>query len=417
MKKEKTKLVAGMDVGTSKVCTVIAEVDYSGNFNLIGVGTSKNSGMQKGQVVDLEAVTQAIYQSLGEAEKSAGVVIDSAYVSIAGSHVTANSKRGTANVTDQARGISADDVKRAIDDSKNLLLPPDKQIIDVVDLEYTVDNQSGIRDPLGMSGSHIEALVQIITGSSAFVQNLTKCVMKVGIHIDGVVYAPMAAGDSVLNKDEKRVGIIALDFGAGTTDVAVFQGGYLRNAWSIPVGGNHIDNDIAVRFGISHSEAERVKIEHGAAYIDGRDEVSPVQLQHVGGRDRTQVPRGMVIQVIQPRVMELASMIQSGVEENMPAGILPAGVVLTGGASLLPGMENVIEQTLGYNARSGKPIYSGKNAEMVDGPEYATAVGLVMFSVRNSFRSARTFAGRGLSLKGLQQNVLDALKNMFKLDQ
>lgn len=415
MKKEKTKIVAGIDVGTSKVCTTIAEMDFSGNFNLIGVGLSKNSGMQKGQVIDLDSVTQAVYQSLGEAEKSAGIVIDSAFVSIAGSHVTANSKRGTANVTDQVRGISIEDMRRAIDDSKNLLLPPDKQIIDVVDLEYMVDTQSGIRDPLGMSGSHIEVLVQIITGSSAFVQNLTKCVMKVGIHVDGVVYAPMAAGESVLNKDEKRVGMLLLDLGAGTTDVAVYQGGHLRNAWSIPVGGNHLDNDIAVRFGISHAEAERVKIEHGKAYMDGRDEGVPVQLHHVGGRDKTQVPRGMVCQVIQPRVVELMEMVQAGLEENMPPGVLPAGVVVTGGASLLQGMEYVVEQVLGYNVRIGSPIYHGQNAELVSGPEFATAVGLIQFSVRHSFRKSATFGTKGF--KGFPQGLGSMLKGFFRLDR
>lgn len=416
MKKEKTKIIAGIDVGTSKVCTAIAEVDFSGNFNIIGIGLSKNNGMQKGQVVDLDAVTQAVYQSLGEAEKSAGIVIDSAYVSIAGSHVTANSKRGTANVTDQVRGISTDDVRRAIDDSKNLLLPPDKQIIDVVDLEYTVDTQTGIRDPLGMSGSHIEVLVQIITGSSAFVQNLTKCVMKVGIHVDGVVYAPMAAGESVLNKDEKKVGMLLLDLGAGTTDVAVYQGGHLRNAWSIPVGGNHIDNDIAVRFGISHAESERVKIEHGKAYMDGRDETEPVHLQHVGGRDKTQVPRGMVCQVIQPRVVELMEMVQSGLQENMPPGVLPAGVVITGGASLLDGMEYVVEQVLGYNVRIGSPIYHGKNAELVAGPEFATAVGLIQFSIRHSFRKSGAYGPRGITIKGFPQSIAAFFRGFFKLD-
>jgi len=414
VKRDRKKIVTGIDVGTTKVCTLIAEIEPPEGFRIIGVDYSDNEGMEKGQVVNLDAVTQSIYQSLGKAEKSAGWVIDSAYINIAGSHVTANRKRGTANITDPVRGIMPDDLRRVIDDSKNLLLPADKQIVDVVDLEYTVDGQSGIRDPLGMSGSHLEVLVQIITGSSSFVQNLTKCVLKVGIQIDGIVYSPMAAGEAVLNRDEKEVGIILLDIGGGTTDVAIFQGGHMRNGWSIPVGGHHVDNDIAVRFGISHKEAERVKIEYGRTFLDGRDEGDPVELNHVGGQDKTQVPKGMICQIIQPRIGELLGMVQADLEENMPSTVLPAGVVVTGGTAQMDGMKFVVEQILGYNVRIGRPIYEGDRSEEIAGPGYATALGLIKFALVHSPRRALAAGGKGITLKNLPQIVTGFIRGLIK---
>lgn len=411
VKKEQANILSVIDVGTSKTLTAIGEVDSSGDLNIIGLGSAPNEGMKKGLVVDLESVTGAVYESVGEAEKMADRVIEGALVSISGSHITANSSRGSAPVLDPHGGVTGDDIRKAIEASRYLMLPPEKQIIDIIEQEFTLDGQAGIKDPLGMSGSNLEVNVQIITGSTSFVSNLTKCILKLEIPIDGLMLGGLASGEAVLNRDEKQVGIVLLDIGAGTTDVTVFKDGYMLNSWVIPVGGNHIDNDIAVYFGTSRAEAERLKIEHGRAYLEGPDDGDPIEIDHVGGEDTTQVPRGMLCQVIQPRVAELLKIIRDDMENNLPPTVLPAGIVITGGTSLLDGLPEMAEEILGLKARIARPKYNGPFHEKVLNPFSSTAFGMLSWAAKHSVRAGYSASPPSDSIV---HNVVNTISKFFK---
>ncbi len=338
-------------------------------------------------------------------------VMDGALISISGSHIAANSSRGTAPVLDPHGGVTHDDIRKAIEASRYLMLPPEKQIVDIIEQDFSLDGQSGIKDPLGMSGMNLEVGVQIITGSTSFINNLTKCILKLDIPIDGLLLGGLASGEAVLNSDEKQVGIVLLDIGAGTTDVAVFKDGYLLNSWVIPVGGAHIDNDIAVYFGTSRAEAERLKIEHGRAYMEGVDDSDPIEIDHVGGEDRTQVPKGMLSQVIQPRVSELLRIIRGDMENNLPPTVLPAGVVITCGTALLDGLPEMAEEILGFKARVASPKYNGPFSDKISNTFSSTAFGMLSWAAKHSVRAGYSAVPPSDSVI---HNVINTITKFFK---
>jgi cell division protein FtsA len=385
VKKDKNRIISVIDIGTSKVVTLIAELTHPGSVTLRGVGVAPTEGVKKGIVVNMDDVTKAIFQSVNAAEEKAGNhVLVSAVVGITGDHVAANTSRGFTKIADPSRGVTVDDINKAVESARRLLLPPDKQIIGVVEHDFTVDGHSGIRSPEGMSGNRLEVEVQIITGAISFVQNLSRCISNLNIVIDSFELSPLASGESVLNDDEKDVGTVLIDFGAGTTEVGVFKNHKLKKARVFPVGSRHIDNDIAVVLGTSAREAERIKLEYGMAYVDETVGSDPVEIEHVGGEKKTQIPRGHLCEIIHERVYELFKMVGHDLETDMPMSIIPTGVVLTGGGSLLPGMTRVAEQVLGMNVRVGRPSYEGEMADLVAGPEFATSVGLLRLAAKNA---------------------------------
>jgi cell division protein FtsA len=393
VKQDKKKLVSAIDIGTSKVVTLIAELKHPGTVTLLGVGVAPTEGVKKGIVVDMDKTTQSVYQSLNAAEKAAGQVIVKAAIGITGDHVAANTSRGYTKIADPARGVVNDDIHRAIESARRLLLPPDKQIIGVIEHDFMVDGHGGIRAPEGMSGNKLEVEVQIVTGAISFVQNLTRCINKLNVEIDSFELAPLASGEAVLNDDEKEVGTIMIDFGAGTTEVAVFKNHALKKARVFPVGSRHIDNDIAVVLGTSAREAERLKLEYGIAYVDESVAGDPVEIEHVGGEKRTQIPRGHLCEIIHERIFELLRLVAHDLETDMPMSVVPTGVVLTGGGSLLEGLPKVAEQVLGMNVRVGRPYYEGIFADLVTGPEYATSVGLLRLAARNAMHNEAVHGG------------------------
>ncbi len=385
-----------IDIGTSKVVTLVAELKPDGGVTLIGVGVAPCEGVKKGIIVDMEKATHSVYRSVNEAEKTAGHVVVSATIGITGDHVAANASRGSVKVADPHRGVSLDDIHRAIEASRCLVLPPDKQIVSIIERDFTVDGHSGIRAPEGMAGNRLEVDVQIITGATAFIQNLSRCIHKLNIEIDSFELTPLASGESVLNDDEKEIGSILIDFGAGTTEVAVFKNRMLKKARVFPIGSRHIDNDIAVVLGTSAREAERLKLEHGIAYVDERVGSDPIEIEHVGGERRSQIIRGHLCEIIHERVLELFKIVLHDLETDMPMSIVPAGAVLTGGGSQLEGLNRVAEQVLGMNVRLGRPEYEGDMADKVAGPEFAASVGLLRLAARDAMIEAAA-GGGGLS--------------------
>ncbi len=413
MKQEKKHIITAIDIGTSKVTTLIAEVNMSGGFNITGVGVAPSEGVKKGHVVDLDLTTQSIFQSVNAAEKMANHVVVSAVLGVTGNHVSANSSHGSTSIADPVRGVTRDDMRRAVEASRKLLLPPDKQIVDIIEQEYTVDGQGGIRDPEGMSGTTLEVEVQIITGSSAFIRNLSRCVNKLNIDITTMVPAPMASGEAVLNEDEKEIGSIVIDFGAGTTEVAVFKGKMLKKARVFPVGSRHIDNDIAIVLGTSPREAERLKLEYGIAYVDETSAGEPVQMEHVGGEKKNQITRGMLCEIIHERVNEIARMVGHDLEADMPISVIPAGIVLTGNGSLLNGFSQVFEKTLGMNVRIGRPNYAGDHADEVSTPGFSTALGILRCTVQAISFSPLAAGGSRSILSDMLRSISRFFRGFF----
>lgn len=382
MKKGKTRILSVIDVGTSKVAALIAGVNEDGSLGLIGVGVSPSEGMKKGVVTDIDKVAQSVYQAVNAAEKMANHVVVSAIVGISGNHVAISASRGMTKVNNPERGITREDMRRAVEVSRYLQTPADKQIIDIIEQEYTVDGQGGILDPERMAGNRLEVDVQIVTGTTAFVQNLIRCITKLNIEPEMLVLAPLTSGEAVLNEDEKEIGTVLIDFGAGTTGVAVFKNKMLKKSRIFPVGSRHIDSDIAIRLSVSLREAERLKLEYGMAYVDARVGSDPVEVELVGGEKKTQIPRGMLCETIYERVRETVKMVAHDLETDLPMSVTPANVVITGGGAKLEGLPQLVEQILGMNVRVGRPIYEGDHAGEIADPSFAAALGLLRYAAR-----------------------------------
>ncbi len=380
--KDNKNIISALDVGTSKTVALIAELKDGGGFEIVGFGSAATEGVKKGVIVSLDKASEAMHLAVDAAEKMAGRIIESAVVGVSGNSLASSEQHGGVAVADPERGVSADDMRRAAEAAKTILLPPDKQVICTIEMDYTVDNHSGIKDPRGMSGSRLGADVQIVTGSTAMTQNLMRCLMKLEIGIDALAPTPFASGEAVLNEDEKEIGTVIVDIGAGTSGIAVFKSGVLRKVKVFPVGGWNFDNDIGIVLGASTREGERLKIESGIAYVDDRVGSEPVRIEHVSGEKEQQVTRGMLCQIIHARAMDMMKMIRHELETDMPISVVPAGVVLTGNGALLEGMREVAEQAIGMNARVGKPRYSGPHSDLVSEPGYAAALGLLAHAAR-----------------------------------
>lgn len=397
-------IITAIDVGTRKVCTVIARWSGSDEFAIIGVGISRSEGMRKGLVVDLDAVTSSVERSVTKAERMAEVGVDSAFVGVTGSNIASTGTTGMAIVQEPRRGISRDDISRSIEASKIVMLPPEKEVLDVIVQEFIVDGHGGIADPLGMSGTRLETRVQLVTAASSFLQNIARCITRLDIKLNGLILEPFASGEAVLSDDEKQIGTLLLDIGGGTTDIAVFRNGSLSMARILPVGGDNIDYDVAVGLSTSVQEAERIKIECGRAYLSGTDESVPIEIQPVGKEEKIQVPKGLLCEVIQPRVTEMLNLVVREVEEADPGEAVPGGVVLTGGGALLEGMSEMVGRVFDAHVRVGTPRYGGRCSELVSSPIFATGVGLLRCAVGHMQSAWRNGASQE---RGLRRWVKD----------
>lgn len=376
-KKESANIINVIDAGTSKVCALIASVDEQLEIDILGMGESESDGMRKGVVTDLERMNKSIYRAVSAAEKMADRPVESAFVGISGAHLASTPGHGVISVADP-HCIAADDMRRALEATRVRDLPHDREIIDIFQQEYAVDGQDGVRDPKGMSGSRLDVRVQVVSGASAPIHNLVKCICKLDITVSGLIPSAMASGMAALNDDERGIGVVVIDIGGGVTDIAVFQNGMLRRACVLPVGGDHVDNDLAVGLSTSISEARRVKLKHGNAWFENEDEGEPVELRLVGREEMSQVPRGLLCEIIHPRVRELFEIVRKDLEDNEDSFMaVPGGVALCGGAAKMPGVAQVAEKVLNTHIRIAAPRGVRANCERVAGPEYATAVGLV----------------------------------------
>ena len=369
-------LIVGLDIGTTKICVIVAERTENG-VDVVGVGTHPSRGLRKGVVVDIDATVSSIKHAVEEAELMADYEIASVYAGIAGGHIRGFNSHGVVAVKD--REVREGDVKRVIDAAKAVAIPMDREVIHVIPQEFIIDDQDGIREPLGMSGVRLEATIHIVTAAVTSAQNIVKCANKAGLNVIDIVLEPLASAEASLADDERDLGVCLIDIGGGTTDIAVFADGSIKHTSVLGLGGYHISNDIAVGLRTPFEEAERIKKKFGvaAARYLGSDDV--ISVPSVGGRRPRQVSRKILCEIIEPRVDEILSLTR---QELVKAGLedkIPSGVVLTGGCSALEGLLDLAEEIFEAPVRPGTPSQIGGLQDVVRGPMYATGVGLALF--------------------------------------
>jgi len=383
---KKEDLIVGLDIGTTKVCVIVAAPNGD-SIDIIGIGTHPSRGLRKGVVVDIDATVHSIKQAVEEAELMADCEISSVYAGIAGSHIRAFNSHGVVAVKD--REVAPGDVKRVIDAAKAVSIPMDREVIHVIPQEFIIDDQDGIREPLGMSGVRLEAKIHIVTAAVTSAQNIVKCANKAGLNVMDIVLEPLASAEACLAEDERDLGVCLIDIGGGTTDVAVYSEGSIKHTSVLGLGGAHVSNDIAVGLRTPFEEAERVKKKFGvaAARFLGSDDV--ISVPSVGGRRPREVSRKLLCEIIEPRVDEILTLArQSLVKEGLEDQI-PSGVVLTGGCSALEGVPDLAEEIFETPVRIGIPCRVGGLQDVVRGPMYATGVGLVLFGASQDRENTR----------------------------
>jgi len=410
------EIIVGLDVGTNVTRAVIAQRSdkKDGKPIILGVGLAPSTGLRRGIVVDVEETVKSITESVKLAEKTSGVPVESAYVSIGGSHIVSQFSKGVVIVSRVDGEISEEDVTRVIEAAQAVSLPNNKEIIHVIPCSFSIDDQEKINDPVGMSGTRLEAEVLVVEGSSPFMKNLSKCVRQSGIDVDEFVFSPLAAAKSVLSKKQKDLGVVMVDMGGGTTGVSVFEDGNILHTVALPIGANHITNDIAIGLRISVETAEKIKLEYGIALPEEVSKKDKINLSEVGGEEEEEiVSRRYVAEIIKARLVETFLMIDKELKSIDRSGMLPAGVVLTGGGSKLPGIIDIAKETLKLPVQIGFPAELNGVVDKVDDPSFATAVGLLMWEADEDgfFFNSRE---RGILDRFGFKGAFDKIKKIFK---
>ncbi len=380
MAKETKNLVVALDIGTSKVAALVAELRADGSLEILGIGGNESKGLKKGVVVNIESTVNAVQRALEEAELMADCKIASAFTGIAGSHIKSFNSTGMVAIKD--REVSALDVERAIETAKAVNIPTDQQILHVLRQEFIIDGQEDVREPIGMSGVRLEVKVHIVTGAVSAAQNIVKCVRRCGLEVNDLILQPLASSRAVLSEDEKDLGVCLVDIGGGTSDIAVFTHGAIRHTAVIPIAGDQITNDIAMALRTPTAEAELIKVRKGVALRQLADPNEMIEVPGIGDRGPRVMSRQTLAEVIEPRVEELFSLVQQVLRESGFEELLSSGVVLTGGSAVMQGMVELGEEIFHMPVRIGIPRYAGGLADVVRNPRYATAVGLLLEGVQ-----------------------------------
>lgn len=409
------RTVVGIDVGTTKICTMVAEVRPDGRVNILGVGLTPSKGLDKGVVVNIDDAVNAISTSVEKAERLSGYRIGTAYVGIAGKHVQSLNSRGVVAISRPDHEITGNDVSRAVESAQAVAIPTQREIIHVIPRAYIVDGHENIRDPVGMSGYRLEVETHIVTGEVMAIQNLIKSVERAGVIIDDLVLQPLASGEAVLTAEDKDRGVVLVDIGGGTTDIAIFIQGGIWHSVVLPVGGNHFTSDIVYVLHTPHNTAEYLKLKYGSAIADdpGEGEDDVIHTESFAPGEHQEIKRSYLNQIIEARAIQVVELIQAEIRRSGYDGLLPAGIVLTGGAAQLPRLDELVRDMLGMPVRVGMPTNLTGLSDAVDSPPYATGVGLVKWGMINGLRQPT-----GLSLTnketGNWRNVYDRFKGWLK---
>lgn len=377
-----TRTFVGLDIGTTKISCIIADQSSSGELRVIGVGNAPSEGLRRGVVVDLEKTVASISKSVDEAERMAGVEVKGVYAGIAGDHIRSINSRGVIAVARKDNEIAVGDVERVVEAAKAIAIPMDREIIHVIPQEFVVDDQDGIKDPVGMSGVRLEAEVHIITGAVTSAKNICRAIQRSGLKVYDLVLEPLASSLACLDDDERDLGVVLLDIGGGTTDVAVFHEGSIRHTAIIPYGGANVTSDIAIGLRTPIDKAESIKIQFGSALASLVSSEGSINVSGVGGRSDREISRQLLASMIEPRMEEIFALANKEVRKNHFAQLLGGGVVLTGGTSLLPGVTELAEQVFELPVRLGIPRGLGGLSASVADPRFSTGVGLVLQAAR-----------------------------------
>jgi cell division protein FtsA len=404
------RYIVGLDVGTSKVAAIVGEARDDGTLDIIGVGCADSRGIRRGVVVNLEAAVESIKKALEEAELTAGIEIDAVHLGLSGAHMNGVNSRGVVAVAGKNREITREDVRRSIDAAKAVTLPSGREIIHVLPQDFVVDEQDGIGAPVGMTGARLEVNVHIVNGSASSTQNLVACVNRAGVQVIEPTLGQLSAAEAVLTRDEKELGVALVDIGGGTTDIVIYERGSVWHTGVVAVGGDHFTNDIAVGLRTPLPEAERVKRRCGCALTTMVGEDETMEVASVGGRKPRVMPRRVLSEVLQPRAEEIFHLLWDEIRNAGCEKSLNSGLVLTGGGAMLEGMAEIAEQIFDLPVRRGYPNGAGGLIDHVNSPEFATAVGLVMYAHRNYAQHPRTAGGPfsrvAVRIKGLFHGFL-----------
>jgi cell division protein FtsA len=384
----KKDFIVGLDIGTTKICCVVGEVSEGGAqpvIDIVGIGTAPSTGLRKGVVINIESTVESISKAIEEAELMAGVEISTVYTGIAGGHIKSFNSTGIVAIKDGE--VSEQDVQRVIDAAKAVAIPLDREVIHIIPQEYTINGQDGIRDPIGMSGVRLESKVHIVTGAVSSAQNIIKCANKAGLNVAEICLEPIASSEAVLTEDEKELGVVLVDIGGGTSDIAIFKDGAVVYTGVLAIGGNHVTNDIAVGLRTPQAEAESIKIKYGCAMAGMVKSDETIEVAGVGGRKARVLSRKLLAEIIEPRIEEIFSLIHQEVAKSGYMESLSGGVVITGGATLLEGMPELAEFIFEMPVKRGLPLNIGGLRDVVNSPKFATAVGLLKYGAKNIQKS------------------------------
>jgi cell division protein FtsA len=381
---KKESLVVGLDIGTTKICTVVGEI-IDGQVNIIGLGTHPSKGLRKGVVINIESTVQSIKKAIEEAELMAGCHITSVYAGIAGGHIKGINSHGVIAVKN--REIGPNDVKRVIDAASAIVIPMDREVIHIIPQEYIVDDQDGIKDPVGMSGVRLEGRVHIVTGAITSAQNIIKCANRAGLDVDDIVLEQLGSSEAVLSPEEKELGVAIIDIGGGTTDLVIFSNGSIKHTAVFSLAGSHITNDISMGLRTPAEEAEKIKKQYGCALTSLVRQEETIEVPSVGGRKSRVLSRQTLAEIIEPRVEEILALVHNEIVKTGYTNLIASGVILTGGSAILEGIPELAEQIFNLPVRRGTPIGIGGLFDLVNSPIYATGVGLVLYGSRNKMQS------------------------------
>ncbi|MFY9528780.1 MAG: cell division protein FtsA [Candidatus Acidiferrales bacterium] len=393
--------VVGLDIGSTKTCALIGEHDDDGRVKFLAFGAAESKGWRKGQIVNLDLAVSSIRRAVEEAETIVGVPVESALIGVAGSHVRGVNSRGGITMGQKPRDIEREDVRRAVDTARNVSLPDGREVLHVLPLEFFLDGQDNIRDPIGMVGQRLEANVHIVTASATAAQNVVAAVNRAGVRVTDTVLEALACADACLTQDERELGVCLLDIGGGTTEIIVYSGGVVRHTGALPVGGEHFTNDLAVGLRTPIPEAEAIKRRNSCACRDIMGQDAPIEIASVGDRPPRTVFSRMLNDIVEPRAQELLTLVRDDLRRAGLDTQIPAGIVFTGGASQLRGLPELAERTLALPVRVAAPRGLVEMSEEVSRPEYSTAVGLVLYGARAKRLAAQRATGWTGKLKAL----------------
>lgn len=410
-KKTKKNIIAGLDIGTTKVVALIAEIKEDGQLEVIGIGSHPSRGLKRGVVVNIETTIQSIQRAVEEAELMAGCEVNSVYAGIAGSHIRSINSHGIVAIRDGE--VLQGDVDRVIDAAKAVAIPADQKILHILPQEFIIDNQEGIREPIGMSGVRLEAKVHIVTGAVSAAQNIVKCVQGCNLHVDDIILEQLASSYAVLTEDEKELGVCIIDIGGGTTDIAIFTDGAIRHTAVIPIAGDQVTNDIAVALRTPTKDAEDIKVKYSKALLSLADNHALINVPSVANRTARQLTEKALAEVVSARYEELFALIAAELRRSGFDDLIAAGCVLTGGASLVGGVLELAENVFQMPVRLGLPHHVSGLTQLQQTPVYATGVGLLLFGHLQGSHSRRADFEVSDGVKGLWSRMASWFKGNF----